>query len=826
MAQRNGNGAHRAGERLDGMMDNQGYSYEDRAMMRKQRAVMRAAHMDRLRDDAAARSKPRASDKIPAKWYPANGPRVAGLALHGMIYAGANVNAGMLERPHVPVVSLVSPTLGVHIPAPGEHVPILQHDVTYASMSNAQRGKFLQFLASDMTSADTDDIGYVFLYLYGLERRLVVDVDAGGVSVEERRRICDEILRLDREFRGLSESFHEYAAALILYDGSIVGDLFARHDKDTDAIIDMKPMLRGNVTACCRSQHIARLLAYDYMLLSRMVNCHVTIPLVNVAAYAVLSMLYGMRNPNDAQEVLAGSSVLDLVVLASRRMKRARILSAQAIERNMGIRMPRAHVRNIRYMTACSRLANQIAFFGTPDARFGDGWMHGFPLADMSSIAVDSYESVRCLKACQSMKTLKADAIDAISNDAILCITKPQVIKEYAMSHASDGLLVIPAGVMGGAISEAFPNNMPKSMTAARQDAYVKLLTTYGYCPIVDAVSDAIGVTKKPKQTIDDDVIAFRIQVAYDENTGVQRAIMPGRGTLVGGAAAIDAAWCYGWFVTRCGGKVAMDDMPFSAMGIRSADATTAAHTAIVAYAYAMMGARKAEATRSYRPTKEMQEIGAGVMQVMMFTYVRRKHGAVIPQQAMDAMEDAYSRLQLDKSLVLYDYQAFDDARDASASYGTGSGVLFDSGILSHMMSDTNEIQDILSESLSDGDALPADDSIQRADGQHADGDDGVTDGDQPQGEATDAHETDAGTEPSDADDSMRHIADAIIKAFDGRDEMQVSVLQQAVIAASGDAGMTNARAMGMIAEANEWYESEHDETLVDIDGPLALLEV
>lgn len=806
------------------MTEQSGNGYEDRAMIRRQRMAMRNAHMEQLRADAAARSKPRASDRIPARWYPENGPKVAGLALHGMIYAGANTQAGMLDRPGVPVVSLVSPTYAVRLPAPGERVPILQHDVTYASMSNTQRGKFLQFLASDMTSADTDDIGYAFLYLYGLERRLVIDVEAGRVSSDERQRICREVLRLDREFRGISESFHEYAVALIVYDGSIVGDILSRNDQDTDALLNMKPMLRGNVTACCRHQHIARILAYEYMLLSRMVSCHATIPLANVAAYAVLSMLYGMRNPNEAQEVLAGSSIWDLVTLTSRRMKRAHILSAQAIERNMGIRMPRSHVRSVRYVTACSRLANQMPFFGSADARFNDGWMHGFPLADMSRIAADSYESVRRLKACQSAKTLKAEAIADVSNDTILCIAKPKVMREYAMSNVHDGLLTIPSDIMETACSEVFPNGLPKGMIAARQAAYVKLLTTYGYCPAVDAVNDALGITQKPKQQVGDDTIAFRIQVAYDQNDGTQRAVMPDGRMLAGGPSAIDAAWCYGWFVARCGGTVVREDMPFAAMGISSGDAATATHTAIVAYAYAIMGERKATATRSYRPTKEMQAIGIGMMQAVMFSHVRRAYGALIPQQAMDAMENAYSRMQRDKSLVLYDYQAYDNTREASAVHGTGDGVAFDASLLSHMMSDTSEIQDILSESLSDGDAIVL--------GNETEGDATV---DVSAGErhactlsdGTDACDGHNGEQTaSDGDDGMGAIADAIIKAFDGNDEMPVSVLQQAVIAASGDASMTSARAMGVIAEANEWYEGEHDETLVDIDGPLALLEI
>ena len=81
-------------------------------------------------------------------------------------------------------------------------------------------------------------------------------------------------------------------------------------------------------------------------------------------------------------------------------------------------------------------------------------------------------------------------------------------------------------------------------------------------------------------------------------------------------------------------------------------------------------------------------------------------------------------------------------------------------------------------------------------------------------------------TQADDGGGRAATVAQAIIDAFGGDDEMQVGALLQAVVAAAGGDGMTNAQAMGLVAEANEWYESRHDEALVDIDGPLALLEI
>ena len=49
------------------------------------------------------------------------------------------------------------------------------------------------------------------------------------------------------------------------------------------------------------------------------------------SAWTSLSMLYGMRDPNEAPSALAGTNVWDLVRLAGRRMRRAGITSQQEL---------------------------------------------------------------------------------------------------------------------------------------------------------------------------------------------------------------------------------------------------------------------------------------------------------------------------------------------------------------------------------------------------------------------------------------------------------------------------------------------------------------
>src|SRR3546814_15567614 len=59
------------------------------------------------------------------------------------------------------------------------------------------------------------DIGYVLLFFYGLERRVLVDADIDQAARGERATIAAEIRRLLSVYGGTSESFSGYAAGLL-----------------------------------------------------------------------------------------------------------------------------------------------------------------------------------------------------------------------------------------------------------------------------------------------------------------------------------------------------------------------------------------------------------------------------------------------------------------------------------------------------------------------------------------------------------------------------------------------------------------------------------
>jgi tellurite resistance protein len=77
---------------------------------------------------------------------------------------------------------------------------------SYRGASPAQRSKYLDWLVSGRSNPETD-VGYVFLYFYGLERRVLID----GTDHPE---VAAELLRL-LSIYGHSASFRRYAQSLL-----------------------------------------------------------------------------------------------------------------------------------------------------------------------------------------------------------------------------------------------------------------------------------------------------------------------------------------------------------------------------------------------------------------------------------------------------------------------------------------------------------------------------------------------------------------------------------------------------------------------------------
>lgn len=160
---------------------------------------------------AKKRSKPQAvlAKDGKARWIrPGEAVEVGGVTIQGgLFYFGKKLDALKGHRGSGDA-SLINPSINV-TPMPmtfnsGE----MGYWPSFNGIKAKDRGAYLNWLASDRTNPDVY-IGYVFLYFYGLERRVLHDKP----PLDEVQQIFDEVLRL-LSIYGDNYSFNSYATNL------------------------------------------------------------------------------------------------------------------------------------------------------------------------------------------------------------------------------------------------------------------------------------------------------------------------------------------------------------------------------------------------------------------------------------------------------------------------------------------------------------------------------------------------------------------------------------------------------------------------------------
>jgi len=131
----------------------------------------------------------------------------------GMVYVGKNLAAksgyGQVEP------SLINPDLSVHTSHPDHAGSSLSYWPSYSSISPEARAAYLEWLAQGRRLPGTN-IGYVFLFFYGLERRLLVDANQSEKAPTEATSIIQEVEEL-RQVYGDNGSFNGYATSFLEY---------------------------------------------------------------------------------------------------------------------------------------------------------------------------------------------------------------------------------------------------------------------------------------------------------------------------------------------------------------------------------------------------------------------------------------------------------------------------------------------------------------------------------------------------------------------------------------------------------------------------------
>lgn len=171
-----------------------------------------------------------------AKWYgPSESVKIQGLTIPGMVYVGEKLPdaAGYSNDP-----SLINPKLKALAAEPWQSDSGMNYWPSYERISPTCRGAYLKWLATGRSEPEAD-IGYVFLFFYGLERRLFFDGVKQGLSDTERQAITSEVHRLLGIYGG-NRSFQGYANNLLAMDWV----LFQSHEEFPENI---------NLAACYSS---------------------------------------------------------------------------------------------------------------------------------------------------------------------------------------------------------------------------------------------------------------------------------------------------------------------------------------------------------------------------------------------------------------------------------------------------------------------------------------------------------------------------------------------------------------------------------------------
>lgn len=155
-------------------------------------------------------------DPVEPRWIPREqsievaGNRIAG----GMLYFGSGLTteSGDIEP------ALIEPRSPVSRSAPDVSQRQTDYWPSYSTVSPDARATYLKWLVTGRSDPRAD-VGYVFLYFYGLERRALVDATRDVAAKADLPFIESEVKRLldiyyaNRSFRGYASSFLEYLAS-------------------------------------------------------------------------------------------------------------------------------------------------------------------------------------------------------------------------------------------------------------------------------------------------------------------------------------------------------------------------------------------------------------------------------------------------------------------------------------------------------------------------------------------------------------------------------------------------------------------------------------
>src|SRR3982751_1527055 len=146
-------------------------------------------------------------------WVPAGqSASVAGRQVGGMVYCGSGLPPVSGYRGNVEP-ALLDPRHPVSWSRPDSEGRLMHYWPSYSTIDPTSRAAYLQWLSSGRRDPSVA-IGYVFLFFYGIERRVLVDAQSSEQAKAEVDGLLAEVERLLGIY-GHNGSFHGYAGSFL-----------------------------------------------------------------------------------------------------------------------------------------------------------------------------------------------------------------------------------------------------------------------------------------------------------------------------------------------------------------------------------------------------------------------------------------------------------------------------------------------------------------------------------------------------------------------------------------------------------------------------------
>lgn len=780
-----------------------------RAQIEAERAEIRR----REAELANKRKQKKKSSTIMAKWRQTGGVKMGDTPVRGgLFYAGVNMSE--MVEPKIGEPSLLDPT--VSIAESSENMSPLPAYPMYNFLSPEQRKGYIEFLASDRTTAK--DIGFVFLYLYGLERRLILDIQKPDeVCEEDRNVIIDEIVRLYDTFGAESRSLCHYISLLLLYDGTI----FERYPKEKIKEIFCLDD-DSNYTKNKGRENTDNSNAMTYMLISRLKSNKIDIPIRDIIAAGKARLLCG-NNPSireiDSSELY--EERFDNLVYERISATNLQLSSTQAAKPITQIERPQYFpssmtIRKLKNVHITSNICK-------------DPETIGVPIKAVSNIIFSCYNE---FKECEKiMQTVSLRDIDKVSIDTLdAFITEDTPLKKHLKNKSN--ATFVPMELLEKEIAVRFgcaiQYTSKGEISAVSQQLIAAAAAVSGWQAVLPETIEGLA-TASWKIKKDSIIMMFNRGTGHKKKHG-KRCL----GQIFGKdedtySFNIPGNWLvpsclgyiYAWFINKCSAsfdrkalfKYSADFLPeFSEEGIRTNQRSLF---------FALMYATTAFELSTHGIKQCLASVPFESVQTILFSLVNDTFGRSIPNDVMDALKEIYKKTGHDEAMILYDYQAGNYQLKASGEIG----FFIDEEKLASTIEDTSDVHSMLNKAIghgSDNEIMLGEDKLNNtADTLTTKVNDVVVEDDNSITDNTSINtlstEDDNNKIPSsndnDANNNFITAKDKIIEFFDGGDEAQTSDLMTFIVE-SGFAS-TTAEAMTFATNINDYLGYE----LLEIDG-------